>query len=143
MREFETGARRSNNEGKVDYSGHLSPLVLEAYGKYMHKHRLQEDGQMRAADNWKAGIPMSSYKESLIRHTIDFWKAYDEGNYGECDELACAIMFNVQGFIYERCRQSKRENQAVPECDTSLDIVAAAWGVDSEPRNLLGLGGRF
>jgi hypothetical protein len=64
MREFETGATRNPEEGKLDYEGFLSPLVLECYAKYMHEHRLQSDGKLRDSDNWQKGIPKEVYMKS-------------------------------------------------------------------------------
>lgn len=104
MRTFESGATRDTNADKLDYSGFLSPEVLERFAQYMHTHRQQADGTLRASDNWTKGIPVAAYKESLIRHTIDWWKAYDSGHMEEADNLACAILFNVQGYLFERLK---------------------------------------
>lgn len=104
MRTFASGATRDTNADKLDYSGFLSPEVLEKFAQYMHKHRLQADGQMRASNNWQQGIDVEAYRESLIRHTIDWWKAYDRGHMEEADNLACAILFNVQGYLFERLK---------------------------------------
>src|SRR5687768_4320669 len=35
MREFETGATRNLDNGKLDYEGFLSPLVMERFAEYM------------------------------------------------------------------------------------------------------------
>ena len=43
-RQFSTGATRDTDEGKYDYEGFFSPLVLERYGEYMNKHRQQSAG---------------------------------------------------------------------------------------------------
>ena len=105
MRTFETGATRDDNTHKPDYSGFLCPFALKRFGAYMQKHQQQADGGMRDASNWKKGMPISAYKESLIRHTVDFWAAYEGGNMDEAEELACAIFFNVQGFLHERLKE--------------------------------------
>lgn len=109
MREFETGAKRSENTGKPDYSGFISPLALKRFGQYMLKHQLCEDGTLRSSSNWKKGMPLESYKESGIRHMIDFWDAYEAGNMEEAEELACAMFFNIQGFLHER-QKAKRQD---------------------------------
>ena len=107
MRTFDTGATRNTETGKPDYSGYLSPHALQRYGAYMLKHQVQADGLVRSSSNWKLGIPLTSYKESLVRHVIDFWAAFEAGNMEEAEELACAILFNTQGFLHERLNQTK------------------------------------
>jgi len=46
-----TGATRDVDNDKYDYEGFLSPIVLHRYAQYMHKHRLQSDGELRDSDN--------------------------------------------------------------------------------------------
>jgi hypothetical protein len=111
MRQFETGATRDTDINKFDYEGFLSPLVLERFGRYMHQHRKQADGSLRDSDNWQKGIPKAQYVKSLIRHTIDFWKLWRGyqavDNYGPVtiEDVACAILFNVQGFLHETLKE--------------------------------------
>ena len=38
-RQFSTGANRNSEEGKLDFEGFISPLVIQRFGEYMHKHR--------------------------------------------------------------------------------------------------------
>lgn len=104
MRTFETGATRDADDSKYDFEGFLSPLVLERFAEYMHKHRKQKDGSMRASDNWQKGIPLDAYMKSGFRHFRDWWRAHrgyptTTGD-GLEDEL-CAILFNVQGYLHE------------------------------------------
>jgi len=106
MRKFESGATRDSDEGKLDYEGFISPMVLRRYALYMHRHRKQADGEVRDSDNWQKGIPKEQYMKSLIRHTVDLWWEYRMG-WGEevsqrIDELCCAVMFNVMGYLHER-----------------------------------------
>lgn len=112
IRVFETGATRDQNQDKLDYSGFLSPLALQRFAQYMHKHRRQADGSMRASDNWKKGIPIAAYKESMIRHVVEWWKLYEQNwsmeHSDELEELACAILFNVQGFLHESAKARQR-----------------------------------
>ena len=74
MRKFKTGATRDNEDTKIDFEGFYHPLVVERFGEYMHKHRVQADGELRDSDNWQKGIP----KDAL-----------------------CGLLFNVQGYLYE------------------------------------------
>lgn len=107
MRHFETGATRDTAEGKPDYEGFLSPLVLKRFGDYMQKHRVQADGQVRASDNWQNGIPRDEYLKSLLRHVFDLWLLH-RGFAGvatqEVEEALCGILFNAQGYLYEELK---------------------------------------
>ena len=108
MRTFTSGATRNIPGSKMDYEGFLSPAVLQRYAEYMHKHRKQADGKIRASDNWQRGIPVSSYMKSLVRHVFDLWATHrglirtdEHGTVYTRDELCCAIMFNVMGYLFE------------------------------------------
>ena len=109
MRTFESGATRDNDETKLDYEGFLSPLVLERYAQYMHKHRKQADGNLRASDNWQKGIPMSAYIKSMWRHFMDVWRQW-RGLKGEdtFEESLCALIFNASGMLHEQLKMSKK-----------------------------------
>ena len=50
MRKFETGATRDEEIGKYDFEGFLAPTVLVRFAEYMHKHRIQADGNIRAIE---------------------------------------------------------------------------------------------
>ena len=116
MREFDTGATREDEEGKIDYEGHLSPLALEAFGSYMNDHRKQADGKMRSSDNWQKGFPIDVYMKSMWRHFMQLWtlhrsQHHPRGLAGDYDhrtykiEALCAIMFNVQGYLHELIKE--------------------------------------
>jgi hypothetical protein len=102
MRTFMTGATRSQNADKLDYEGFLSPLVLERFAQYLHHHRIQTDGKVRASDNWQKGIPINEYMSSLLRHCIDTWKRHD--GYYTLEDLEtnlCGVIFNANGYLFE------------------------------------------
>lgn len=104
MREFETGATRDGDVNKFDYEGFLSPLVIERFGAYMHKHRQQADGKLRDSDNWQRGIPLDAYMKSAWRHFVEWWFGHRNGVDGHRDmieEALCALMFNVMGYLHE------------------------------------------
>ena len=108
MREFATGATRDTDTGKYDYEGFLSPLVLERYAAYMHKHRLQADGKLRDSDNWQKGIPKNAYMKSGWRHWMDIWKGHRKGR---PDLKACAaMMFNVMGYMDQILKEKEDTN---------------------------------
>jgi hypothetical protein len=103
VRTFVTGATRDQDQNKYDYEGFLSPLVIERFGEYMHKHRLQSDGRLRDSDNWQKGIPLDAYIKSGWRHVMDWWQGhrelYSDGN--RLEDALCAILFNVSGYLHE------------------------------------------
>lgn len=113
VRKFETGATRDSNSGKLDYEGFDSPLVNRRYAEYMHEHRYQSDGTMRAADNWQKGIPKQAYMESLVRHVEDAKLHWD--GYGDIavdpnfESTLCAILFNVKGLLFELIKERRGE----------------------------------
>ena len=109
IRKFKTGATRDTNEGKYDYEGFLSPIVIEAYGKYMHKHRKQSDGTLRDSDNWQKHFGKNHYSvcmKSLWRHFLDLWflhrgyKRFDKKDGHEItkEEVLMAILFNDMAY---------------------------------------------
>lgn len=102
MRVFETGATRNTEEGKLDYEGFLSPIVLERFAQYLHEHRIQADGKLRDSDNWTRGIPKAVYMKSLWRHFITLCKAHKGYKTDEDIQTAlCAVMFNSMGYLFE------------------------------------------
>ena|SRR6266702_3983993 len=109
VREFKTGATRDLDENKFDYEGFYSPLVVERFGAYMHKHRKRIDGNLRDSDNWQKGIPLDAYMKSGWRHFQDWWKQH-RGYKGtdELEESICALMFNAQGYLYEILKHKKQ-----------------------------------
>lgn len=108
MRKFKSGATRNDNENKYDFEGFLSPIVLEAFAKYMHKNRLQADGKLRASDNWQKGIPKDAYMKSAFRHFLDWWKQHRGfKSEEELQDSLCALMFNVMGYLFEILKEKK------------------------------------
>jgi hypothetical protein len=113
IRKFETGATRDVDVNKFDYEGFYNPLVVERFAEYMHKHRVQPDGNLRDADNWQKGIPKDAYMKSGFRHFMDMWKQH-RGYQGQDDleESICALIFNAQGYLYEllKARNAGKED---------------------------------
>lgn len=97
MRTFDSGATRDDDADKVDFAGFLSPVALEAYAQYMHRHRQQADGTLRASNNWRRGMPMDTFVKSGWRHFFAWWKAHDEGRLDE--EAVCGLLFNLFGYL--------------------------------------------
>ena len=119
MREFDTGATRDSDDGKPDYEGFFSPLCIESYGRYMHKHRKQKDGKLRASDNWQRGITPDAYMKSLLRHTVDLWLIHRGfrccGREGETvEDLLNAIHFNSDGYLFELLKPKLKQKIEAP-----------------------------
>lgn len=109
MTAMESGATRSSSEGKPDYRGYISPLALRMFGEYMLRHQTQADGKQRSSDNWKKGMPLERYIESLMRHNVAFHEVWDRyvagglqpGDVAVLEEEMAAMYFNVQGWMHE------------------------------------------
>jgi len=108
MRTFETGATRDTDENKPDLEGFLSPIVIQRFGEYMSKHRIQSDGSLRDSDNWQKGIPKEAYMKSAFRHFMDVW-LFHRGYKGRDDmeEALMALMFNIMGYAHELLKEKK------------------------------------
>ena len=108
-RTFDAGATRDTEQGKLDFEGFLSPLVLVRYAEYLDSHRTMKDGSIRDSDNWQKGIPLDVYMKSEWRHHWDMW-AYHRGwlkDIGDgFEDAMCAILFNVSGYLHERLKKS-------------------------------------
>jgi hypothetical protein len=110
-RAFETGATRDTDEGKLDFEGFLSPLVIERYAEHMHVARKMPDGTMRNSDNWQLGIPLTVYMKSMWRHFFAVWKLHrglkvtevvrGETIVKDIETELCALRFNVDGMLHE------------------------------------------
>lgn len=114
VRRFDGGATRDTDEGKFDYEGFFSPLVLRERAAYMHRHRTQSDGTMRDSDNWQRGIPLDAYMKSGWRHFVDVWTQHRAMIQAEgledvsfLKESLCALMFNAEGYLHELIRSEE------------------------------------
>jgi hypothetical protein len=111
MRTFSTGATRDTEQGKLDYEGFLSPIVLERYAQYLHKHRVQSDGNLRDSDNWQKGISKDTYMKSAWRHFMDWWGEHRGIHTSEAgiEDAMMGLLFNVMGYAYEHLRKTTPE----------------------------------
>lgn len=105
VRVFDTGAKRDLDTEKFDFESFLSPLVIERYAKYMHKHRQLPDGTLRPGDNWQLGIPKDAYMKSGWRHMFDWWKEHRGHKTAEgLEDSLCALLFNCSGYLHEHLK---------------------------------------
>lgn len=104
IRTFATGANRNSDKDKFDFEGFLSPLVIERFGQYMHKHRHLEDGSLRDSDNWMKGIPQDVLMKSGWRHFLDWWLLHRGHNAreGDIEEALCGLLFNAMAYLHNR-----------------------------------------
>lgn len=113
--EFENGAFRDSDKGKINYIACFSPLVLEAIGSYLRNCATLPDGSIRPCDNWKKGITLKSYMESKFRHLMATWKAYE--GYSDPEEefdivkALCAELFNTMGPLHEILQERLAEKR--------------------------------
>jgi hypothetical protein len=123
VRQFETGATRDTDDGKLKIEGFIDPLVDHRFSEYMHVHRRQTDGSLRAPDNWQKGMEKDVYADSLIRHILDFRLHHD--GYGtvavdhDLENVLCAVLFNVRGYLFELLRTKHKKN------DKQLNLFSA------------------
>ena len=129
LRTFVSGATRSPLDDKLQYSGFISPIVLKRYAEYMHRHRLQSDGELRDADNWQKGIPDDSAFDSMLRHVMDIWlygRDFGAEATEEKLESLCAIIFNASVLIFNQEKKNatstKRTNRRCCKCGMTLDV---------------------
>lgn len=112
MRTFKSGATRNNNEGKLDFESFLSPIVIEAYAKYMHKNRMQADGKLREGDNWQKSFGDKHFEvcmKSLFRHFHDLWMEHRGYKSREgLEDAINGILFNTMAY-YHQYLKNKRE----------------------------------
>jgi hypothetical protein len=115
IRQFDSGATRDTDIGKLNYEGFLSPLVIERYAQYLHKHRVQSDGNLRDADNWQKGIPIKTYMEGKVRHGVFTWLLHrgfpaidDKGNKVNLEDSLCAEIFNAMGYLFELLKEKDK-----------------------------------
>ena len=116
VRQFESGATRDTDEGKFDYEGFYSPLVMRRFAEYMNKHRKQSDGNLRDGDNWQKGMPLKDYMKSGYRHFFDWWLQH-RGYTGQdtLEESICALIFNAQGYLFEILKKKNTKFNAETE----------------------------
>lgn len=101
MRKFKTGAVRDNDEGKEDYIETISWTAFKRYAQYMTgKKKKYGEG------NFKKGIPVESYEQSLMRHVQKYLvNKYENGDSEKEEDHLSAILFNVFGIMHEEERK--------------------------------------
>jgi len=128
MRIFPTGATRDDNIGKLNPVRGLSIQVEECYLNYLGRHRRQKDGSLRDWDNWKRGIDVEAYRESLSRHVRDAVRAsmgLPVPEDASLKDLLCAIRFNTDGWLFELlAAESGNREEAIPAAPETPEVSA-------------------
>ncbi len=118
IRTFETGATRDQDATKLDLEGFTSPAVEKRFAEYMHKHRLQSNGELRASDDWQKGVPIAEYMKSMTRHCLDVrlrHRGFEPLYPAETlMDALCALRFNVDGLIFEHLREARLAYEDIP-----------------------------
>lgn len=95
--EFDTGAIRDSQEGKIDFVETISFTAHHRYAKYMTGKK-----KKYGTGNFKKGIPIESYEKSLLRHIDKYFRNKYEGGTDELEEDHVAAMrFNIDGIMHE------------------------------------------
>jgi len=97
VRKFKTGAIRDNDENKVNFIETISWTAFNRYAKYM-TGKATKYGR----GNFKKGIPIESYEESLIRHIDKYLRnKYENGDDEKNEDHLAAAVFNLFGIMHE------------------------------------------
>lgn len=97
---FDTGAIRDSQDGKVDFIETVSWTAFNRFARYMTGKKVKY-----GSGNFKKGIPVSSYEQSLLRHVHKYLVNKHEGGNEEVNEdHLAAIVFNVFGIMHEEER---------------------------------------
>jgi DNA-directed RNA polymerase specialized sigma24 family protein len=124
---FDTGAVRDRG-GKEDYVETVSFSALKRFAEYMTAKK-----EVYGEGNWRKGIPIESYEESLFRHVQKYFanKYEGAGLEPETDHLAGAF-FNLQGIMHEEERARRAASITHSATTSGGSIVLANLPSKSE-----------
>jgi len=111
VRTFATGAIRDVDNTKEDYVETISWRALRRFAEYMTAKKAKY-----GAGNFKKGIPISSYEQSLLRHVNKYIENKYEGGTVEVNEdHLSAMVFNIFGIMHEenRCQEPRLKSKTV------------------------------
>lgn len=103
IRKFTTGAIRDNDDKKEDYIETISWTAFKRYAQYMTGKKSKY-----GSGNFKKGIPIESYEQSLVRHLQKYLEnKYEDGNVETLEDHLSAMVFNIFGIMHEEGRIQK------------------------------------
>lgn len=101
IRKFDTGAIRDNDSTKEDYIETISWTAFKRYAQYMTDKKAKY-----GAGNFKKGIPISSYEQSLLRHIQKYLvNKYEGGDEEKLEDHLSACVFNLFGIMHEESKK--------------------------------------
>lgn len=107
VRSFGTGAIRDVDSHKPDYIETVSWSAFRRFGEYMTSKK-----QKYGSGNFKKGIPVESYEQSLVRHLQKYLEnKYEQGTDEVNEDHLCAMIFNINGILHEEERIKKNEKR--------------------------------
>ena len=94
---FASGAIRDTQTDKEDYIETISWRAFKRYAKYMTGKKSKY-----GAGNFKKGIPIESYEQSLVRHVQKYLEnKYEGGKVETQEDHLSAMLFNIFGIMHE------------------------------------------
>ena len=94
---FPTGAIRDSQDGKIDFIETISFTAHERYARYMTGKKAKY-----GVGNFKKGIPIHSYEQSLLRHVDKYFRnKYEHGTDEPNEDHLAAMRFNIDGIMHE------------------------------------------
>ena len=107
MRKFKSGSIRDSDLDKPDFIETVSWTAFRKFGEYMTGKKSRY-----GAGNFKKGIPIESYEQSLVRHLQKYLEnKYENGNQEREEDHISAIIFNACGILHEQERLTKHEQK--------------------------------
>ena len=98
LRKFKTGAVRDDDTKKEDYIETISWTAMKRYAQYMTSKKAKY-----GEGNFKKGIPIEAYEQSLVRHLQKYLaNKYEGGTIEKDEDHLSAILFNTFGIIHEQ-----------------------------------------
>jgi len=98
---FKTGAIRDSLDGKEDYLETISWTAMKRFAQYMTSKKAKY-----GVGNFKKGIPIESYEQSLVRHLQKYLaNKYEKGNVEVGEDHLAAMRFNIDGIMHEEEQQ--------------------------------------
>lgn len=107
VRQFESGAIRDNDSTKEDYIETISWRAMKRYAQYMTGKKAKY-----GSGNFKKGIPIESYEQSLLRHVQKYLvNKYEGGTMEKEEDHLSAMVFNIFGIMHEEGNDKSKNNQ--------------------------------
>lgn len=101
VRTFESGAIRDLDDTKEDYIETISWIAMKRYAQYMTGKK-----KKYGSGNFKKGIPVESYEQSLVRHLQKYLaNKYEGGDVEKEEDHISAMVFNLFGIMHEEGRK--------------------------------------